>query len=139
MSGIQGSTARRNPEQQVGYLRFKVNFNDPGLGVAQPKQWLPAGAVIIGTDVLVTTAFVGTTPALAVGFEPGTFTNIVTGAQSAVTAAGLKSNLPGTGLALAPLTQDQQVFALLTGAALTAGAAYVVIKYVCDNDLNVGQ
>jgi hypothetical protein len=36
-----------------------------------------------------------------------------------------------------PLAADSQVFAMYaqTGTAATAGVAYVIIEYVCDNDL----
>jgi hypothetical protein len=52
----------------------------------------------------------------------------------------LKSNLPPTGTALVPLAADSDVYAMYTqtGTAASAGAAYVIIEYVCDNDLNVG-
>lgn len=135
------ATARRNSSQQKGYLRFKVNFNDPGVATGNKKQTLPAGAIITRTDVLVTTAFnAATTNVLSVGIEPTTFTNIVTTAQAVAGTAGLKSNLPPTGTALGPLAADSDVYALYTqtGTAATAGAAYVIIEYVCDNDLNVG-
>jgi hypothetical protein len=38
---------------------------------------------------------------------------------------------------LGPLAADAQVFVLYTqtGTAASAGVAYVVIEYVCDNDL----
>lgn len=137
-TGTPGSTARRNTSQQVGYLRFTVNWNDLPAAAAQMKQWLPAGAVIIGTDVNVTTAFnAGTTNVLSVGFEPTTFTNIVTTAQAVAGTLGLKANLPPTGLALVDLAADQQVGVLYTqtGTAATAGRAIVIIKYVPNNDL----
>lgn len=136
------STARRNSSQQVGYLRFKVNYNDAATGVAVGKQTLPAGTIIIGTDVLVTTAFnAGTTNVLSVGIEATTYANIAAAASVISGTAGLKQNIAPTGTSLVPLAADSQVFVLYsqTGTAASAGAAYVVIKYVVDNDLNIGQ
>lgn len=135
-------TARRNSSQQVGYLRFKVNFNDASIATGNGKQTLPAGAIVIGTDVLVTTPFnAATTNVLSVGFEASTYANLAAAATVAAGTAGLKQNIVPTGTALVPLAADSQVFALYTqtGAAATAGAAYVIVKYVYDNDLNNGQ
>lgn len=132
------STARKNSAQQVGYLRFKVNFNDASIATGAGKQTLPAGAVIVGTDVLVTTAFNAvTTNVLSVGIENPTYANIAAAASVIAGTAGLKQNIAPTGTALVPLAADSQVFALYTqtGAVATAGSAIVVVKYVCDNDL----
>jgi hypothetical protein len=138
MSGIQGSTARRNTEQQVGYLRFKVNFGDAASGVALKKQWLPQGAIPLRSSVYKTTAWnSATSAALNVGLVGGTGTEFVNAAD--VKAAGLAPGVLSAG-ALAPLAADTQVSAAVAFVgAPTAGAAYVVIEYVCDNDLNAGQ
>ena len=131
-----GTTARKNVEQQVGYLRFPVNWNDaPGINM---KQWLPAGAVLIGTDVQIVTPFnAATTNVLSVGYEATTAANIVTSAQAVAGTAGLKQNLPPNGVALLPLAADVQVGALYTqtGGAATAGQAIVIVKYIPNNDL----
>lgn len=135
-TGTPGSTARRNSSQQVGYLRFSVNFNDSGIAAGVGKQWLPAGALIIGADVYVGTAFNAvTTNTLSVGTVGDAATNIIN-AQN-VGAAGLTQNVAPTGAALGPLAADKQVYVTYaqTGAAATAGRATVVVKYVCDNDL----
>ncbi|MGJ4928147.1 hypothetical protein ACQR1I_16545 [Bradyrhizobium sp. HKCCYLS2038] len=134
------STARKNALQLVHYLRFKVNFNDAASGVATLKQWLPKGAILVGTDVQVAQGFnAATTNVLSVGTVGDTATNIVNALS--VTAAGLTLNAPPTGVNLQPLAADKQVQVTYTqtGAAATAGAAYVVIKYIPDNDLNFGQ
>ncbi|WP_316219387.1 hypothetical protein [Bradyrhizobium sp. SZCCHNR2026] len=133
------STARRNALQLVHYLRFKVNFNDAASGVAVSKNWLPKGAVILRATATVTSAFnAATTNTLSVGTAGDSTTNIVN-AQT-VGAVGQFAAAP-TGAALGPLTADKQVQVTYTqaGAAATAGAAYVVIEYVPDNDLNIGQ
>jgi hypothetical protein len=138
MSGTQGSTARRNTEQQVGYLRFKVNFGDAATAVALKKQWLPAGAIILRSSVYKTTVWnSATSAALSVGLVGGTGTEIVSAAD-VKTAAGLVAGTLSAG-ALAPLAADTQVNAAVAFVgAPTAGAAYVVIEFICDNDLNAG-
>src|SRR5258708_6888048 len=103
-TGTLGSTARRNTSQQVGYLRFAVNWNDAGIATGANKQWLPAGAVIIGTDVNVTTAFnAATTNVLSVGIEASTYANIAAAAATLSGATGLKQNIVPTGTALVDL------------------------------------
>lgn len=137
-TGTAATTARQAAEQQVHYLRFTVNYNDTGIATGNGKQYLPRGAVIIGTDVVVTTAFnAATTNVLSIGTEASTYTNIVTTAQAIAGTAGLKANLAPTGLALGPLAADAQVFALYTqtGTAATAGVAVIVVKYIPNNDL----
>src|SRR5258708_3570648 len=97
-TGTPGTTARKYAAQLVHYLRFKVNFNDLGIATGNAKQFLPAGAVIIGTDVNIVTAFnAGTTNVLSVGIEPSTFANIAANAFVLAGAAGLKQNTPPTG------------------------------------------
>lgn len=132
-----GSVARNDYSQDVQTIRFTVRFNDAGIATGNGKQVLPAGAIILGTDVLVTTAFnAGTTNVLSVGFEPTTYTNLVTTGQAVAGTPGLKQNLIPTGTALVPLAADSQVYALYTqtGTAATTGVAYVVVKYVLNND-----
>lgn len=139
MTGIQGSTARRNVEQQTGYLRFKVNFGDAATAVAVKKQWLPAGAIALRANVYKTTVWnSATSAALSVGLVGGTGTELVNAAD-VKTATGLVAGTLSAG-ALAPLAADTQVNAAVAFVgAPTTGAAYVVIEYVYDNDLNFGQ
>lgn len=138
------STARRLTTQQVSYLRFKVNYNDTGIatGAGNGKQTLPKGAIVTGTDVYVSAAFnAGTTNVFEVGSATGTTNNAdLVGSSFNEAATGLTQNIAPTGAMLGPLAADTQVFAVYTqtGTAATAGAAYVIIKYVIDNDLNVG-
>jgi hypothetical protein len=138
-TGTPGTTARRNNTQQTQYLRFKVNFGDAATAVAVPKQTLPAGALVLRASVYKTTAWnSATSAALSVGFVGGTGAELVSAAD-VKTATGL---VAGTlsGAALAPLAADTQVNeAVAFVGAPTAGAAYVVIEFICDNDLNIGQ
>ncbi|MCK1277679.1 hypothetical protein IVB46_20930 [Bradyrhizobium sp. 61] len=138
-TGIVASTARQSAEQQVHYLRFTVNFNDAGIATGNGKQWLPKGAVLIGTDVNIVTAFnAATTNVLSVGIEASTYANIVTSAQTVSGTTGLKQNLAPTGTALVPLAADSQVFALYTqtGTAASAGQAVIIVKYIPNNDIS---
>ena len=81
------SLGRKHAITTVHYLRFKVNYNDAATGVAVNKQWLPKGAIVLRSNLIVPTAFnAGTTNTLSVGFAGGTGTELVN-AQS-VTAAG---------------------------------------------------
>lgn len=135
-TGLPGTSARRNALQLVHYLRFAVNYNDAGIAAGVNKQVLPAGAIIIGTDVIVATAFnAGTTNTISVGTLGDAATNIVNAQNAGV--AGLTQNVAPTGAALGPLAADKQVYVTYaqTGTAATAGKAYVIIKYVVDNDL----
>ncbi|MHC2462121.1 hypothetical protein [Bradyrhizobium embrapense] len=137
-TNTKGTTARKNSAQMVHYLRFAVNFNDAGIAAGVGKQTLPAGAVIIGTDVNIVTAFnAGTTNVLTVGSAAGANADVVAGADVAENATGLTQNIKPTGAMLVPLAADTQVFAQFTqtGGAATAGKAIVVVKYVPDNDL----
>lgn len=130
-------TARKNSTQQLGYLRFKVNFNDAGIAGGVNKQSLPAGALVLGTDVFVGAAFnAATTNVLTVGLG-GVANNLVAAADVDETAIALTKGIKPTGTALGPLAADSQVTVTYaqTGAVATAGWAIVVILYVCDNDL----
>lgn len=132
------SQGRKNSTQQVGYLRFAVGYNDPGIAGGVNKQWLPDGAVIIGTDVAVVTPFnAAATNVLTVGTVGDAPDNIVAAADVTEGTAGLTQNIKPTGAALGPLAAPKQVYATYsqTGTAATAGKAIVIIKYVCDNDL----
>jgi hypothetical protein len=131
--------ARQNSAQLVHYLRFKVNFNDAGTGVAVLKQRLPKGALALRANVYKTTQWnSATSAALSIGFVGGTGTELINAADVR-TAAGLAVGSLSAG-ALAPLAADTQVQAAVAFVgAPTAGAAYVVIEYVPDNDLNAGQ
>ncbi|MEW6645380.1 MAG: hypothetical protein AB1586_33125 [Pseudomonadota bacterium] len=136
-TGIPGSTARRNTSQQVGYARFTVNYNDANVANGNTKQWLPAGAIIIGTDVQVVTPFnAGTTNVLTVGLGASA-TSVVAAGQAAPGTAALTQNIAPTGAALGPIAADSQLNVTFTqtGAAATAGQAVVMVKFIPNNDL----
>jgi len=134
-----GSTAREfHGLQLVHTLRFTVNYNDAGIASGVGKQVLPAGAIIIGTDVVVETVFnAGTTNVLTVGTNAASYNNIVAAADVNEAAVAITKDISPTGTALGPLAADVQVFAMYaqTGAPATTGKADVIIKYVPNNDL----
>ncbi|WP_051346511.1 hypothetical protein [Bradyrhizobium sp. th.b2] len=133
-----GTTARKNAAQMVHYLRFAVNFNDAGIAAGVRKQTLPAGALIIGTDIHVGTAFnAATTNVLTVGSAAGSNADIISGAAANEGATGLTQNIAPSGAMLGPIAADTPVFVQYTqtGTAATAGQATVVIKYIPNNDL----
>ncbi|MBR1206612.1 MULTISPECIES: hypothetical protein [unclassified Bradyrhizobium] len=132
------TTARQLQEQQVHYLRFAVNYNDPGIAAGVKKQTLPKGALLIGTDVYIGAAFnAATTNVLTVGSAAGSNADIVSAAAENEGATGLTQNIPPTGAMLGPLAADTPVFVQYTqtGAAATAGSAVVIVKYIPNNDM----
>lgn len=133
------SVARRHDITLTHFLRFKVNFGDAATAVAVNKQTLPAGAIVLRANVYKTTAWnSATSAALSVGFVGGTGTELVNAADIK-TATGLAAGTL-SGAALAPLAADTQVQeSVAFVGAPTAGAAYVVIEFIPDLDLNVGQ
>jgi hypothetical protein len=137
-TGTAGSTARQNSQQQIHYLRFAVNYNDAGIASGVGKQWLPKGALIVGADVYIGTAFnASTTNVLTVGTNATSYNNIVAAADADETTVALTKGIKPTGIALGPLAADAQVFAMYaqTGTAATTGSAVVVISYIPNNDL----
>ena len=133
------STARNNNEQQVGYLRITVNFNDANVVNGVGKQWLPAGAVLVGTDILIVTVFNAvTTNVLTCGTNgPSTYDNIANAGSNTPGTLGLTQNIKPSGTAAVPLAADSQVFVKFTqtGGAATTGQAIVVIKFITANDI----
>jgi hypothetical protein len=129
-TGTQGGPGRRGHLQVVNTICQDVNFNDTGAatGIATGK-WLPAGAIILSTDVSVNTAFnAATTNVLTIGLNGTTANNIV---ATVAATAGLVLNLAPTGTALGKLTADTQVYVKYTqtGTAATTGNATFIIKY----------
>jgi hypothetical protein len=136
-TGTPGTTARQLPYQVVHFLRFTVNFNDAGIAAGVGKQTLPAGAIIIGTDVQIVQAFnAATTNVLTVGLA-GVANNVVLATDVDEATVALTQNVKPSGTALGPLAADSQVTATYaqTGTAATTGKAIVIIKYVPNTDL----
>lgn len=131
--------ARKLAAEVTQTARFKVNFGDAATAVALAKQTLPKGAIVLRAAVLKTTAWnSATSAALSVGFVGGTGTELVNAAD-VKTATGLVAGTLSAG-ALVPLAADSQISAAVAFVgAPTAGALYVVVEFIVDNDLNVGQ
>lgn len=128
---------RENVPQTVCYIRKKVTFADAGASGGVPIEWLRKGSIIVGTDIVVGTAFnAATTNVLTVGTNATAYDNIVTSAQAVPGTTGIKQNLAPTGTALGPLANDSLVYVKYTqsGTAATAGEAYIIIKFVNDRD-----
>ena len=138
-TGTPNTSARKMTGQIVGYARFKVAFGDAATGVALLKQTLPVGAIVLRASIYKTVAFnSATSAALNVGFAGGTGTELVNAAD-VKTATGVVAGALSAG-ALAPLVADTQLQASVAFVgAPTAGAVYVVVEFVTDNDLNFGQ
>ena len=117
--------ARDPGTQNVVAARFTINATDPALTSGNKQvATVPAGAIIIGTDMVVAPAFAGGTPALSLGSNNPTTTNLGT----FVVTAGLQQNVAPTGTLVGALAADTPIFAKgATGA--TSGQAIVIIKY----------
>lgn len=122
--------------QQVHYLRKKVNYNDSNIGSGVLVGTLPAGSIIdYASNLKVTTAFnAGTTNVLTVGTTAGG-SDISANGTSLAGATGTKRMSDAD--TLGPLAVDTDIFVTYTqtGGAATAGVAYIVLKFIPNNDL----
>lgn len=135
-TGTPGTVARTLHTQQTHYLRKLVNFNDAGIAAGVLVGTVPAGAIIIDAQVLVTTVFnAATTNNLLVGTTAGG-SNVFAAADSAAGVLGLKRLVSATIGVAALVAVDQAIYVAFTqtGAAATTGVAYVVVEYVVNND-----
>lgn len=141
-TGTLGKVARTLSFEAVHYLSFTINWNDLNVGTAFliTQPYLPAGAMVLFTNVFISVAFnAGGSNTLSIGTNASSYNNIV--ATSDVNA-GVASQgaMILRGMDLGKLSADSQVGYIYTqsGAAATAGKAYAVIAYVIDNDINRG-
>lgn len=121
----------RHPEDAgVGHIRRTVSFDQSGLAVGIPVGALEAGAVPLRAYAVIETAFnAGTTNVLVLG-SVADDDGLVTTANAAAGATGLKA---GTGAQLgAPLAADTVFFAKYTqtGTAASGGKATFVVEFV---------
>lgn len=128
---------RQTQFQQAHYFRKLVNWNDANIGTGVYIGTLPAGAVLIGSHVHVTTAFnAATTNSLTVGSQ-STLTEVVNAAASVAGTAGVKLNIaPNAAPFLVDLAADTDIYVAYTqtGTAATAGRAVITIEYAPNND-----
>ena len=137
-TGTAGTTARQYEKATVHYIRIGVTYSDTGIssGVAKPV-YLPAGAVILGTDVVLGASFnAQTTNVLTAGTNGTTANNIVATVTASAAGFGATNHAP-TGTALGEIASDSQVYVKYTqtGTAATQGNAQIIIKFCVDNDL----
>jgi len=136
-----GHVARQLPEQEVHYLRLGFAYNTPGIAAGIPfAAYIPQGAQILRTNVIITTAFnAGTTNVITIGDNASTYNDMVQSGDVTATAVGLTSQTRGaTGTAATNLAAgDVRPYLTYTqtGGAATAGAGVAVIEYVPNNDL----
>lgn len=136
-TGTLGTQARQYHQQMVHYCRKAVNFNDAGIATGVKFGTLPAGAIIIGTDVHVTTVFNAvTTNVLTAGGNSATWTDIVAAADVNEAATGLTKDISPTGSSLGVIAADRDIYALYTqtGTAATTGLAQIIVKFIPNND-----
>lgn len=131
-----GTNAREYPQQMVHYLRRTVNYNTAGVATGVSLGTLPAGAQVLKNNVIVKTAFNGSSGTLTVGTNSTDYNNVHSGMTQTQMAA--TQNYVGTAGAVGvTLTQDAEVFVKFVAGATTAptaGSAIVVLSYVPDND-----
>lgn len=135
---MAGTTPRATQFQLVHYLRKLVNWNDTGIATGVKMGTLPSGAIVIGTDVSVVTAFNAVTTNVLSAGSAATLTELAASATVAAGTAGLKQNIaPNASPYIGPIATDLDVFVAYTqtGTAATAGQAVIIVKFVLNNDL----
>lgn len=121
----------RHPEDTgVGHVRRTVNLTDSGIATGIPVGALEAGAIPLRAYVVVQTVFnAGTTNVLVMG-STADDDGLVTSANAAATALGLKA---GTGAELGiPLAANTVFYAKFTqtGTVATTGKATFIVEFV---------
>lgn len=135
-TNTQGRPARELATQQVNYMRKTVSFDTPGIASGIPfSNWLPKGAQILRTVVVIQTVFnAQTTNVLTVGQNSTSYNDIVASGDVDETVLGATTVL--TGAKLNALAADAQPYIKYTqtGTAASTGKACVVIEYAPNND-----
>ena len=129
-----GTTARELPFQAVNYLRRTVTFADQGTNVKLGT--LPAGAQFLQSNVIVKTAFNGSSVILTVGTNSTSYNNIHSGLTQTDMATTVNYAATATAVGVT-LTQDADVYIKITAGATTAptaGSAIVILPFIPDND-----
>lgn len=128
------TTGRQYHTQQVHYLRKVVNYNTTNIASGVFVGKLPAGAVIMDAQCVVTTAFnAGTTNVLTVGTNSTSYNDIFASADITEGSTGSQKAPVAGQLSLSAVT-DVYAKYTQTGTAATAGSAIIVISYVPNND-----
>lgn len=134
-TGTAGTQARQYHQQMVHYLRKRITFADEGTEVT--VGYLPANAVVIGGGAMITTAF-NDTSTIDIGFKDGNSTADPNAYATALvaTAVGFKAVDELAATTNIMQTEDCTVTVTLNDGtgAVSAGAAEIIVTYVCDND-----
>jgi hypothetical protein len=127
-----GTVARDLGIQAVHYMRKGITFADIGDTVVVGT--LPAGALVLKalSGVYVTTLFNGTTPTLDIGPTSDSGHDLFASGVSLATAAYVTFDEATSAYYVA--SADTEVSADVNATDDTAGAAEIVICYICDND-----
>lgn len=133
--GNNAVAPRLHVTHQMPYFRATVAFDTLNIGTAGkvPLGTLPAGAIVTGMLVKVTTAFnAATTNVLTVGTAAD--------ASAVIGAGDVDETTVGTTLTFAGVGYKASVATPLfikyaqTGTAATAGAADIILMFCPDND-----
>lgn len=134
---------RQTQYQQVHYFRGSVSFDETGsISTGILRGTLPAGAIILGTDVMVDTAFnSGSADVFTIGTNSASWNNIVASGDVDETSVALTQNIKPTSAALGSLSADTDFYVKATqsGTPATTGKLWYVIKYAPNNDEGSGS
>ena len=115
----------------VEALRKKITVTD-GANVVVVGT-VPAGALIIGGGVFVTTAFDGTTPVIKVGNLDSTPNDDAYGTALVISALGYIALDELAAVTNTKTTVERTITATMTLTAATAGEAEVIVLFVNDH------
>ena len=138
-TGTAGTTARTLAFQAVHYLRKTVNYNDALIGGSLAGSpfgaYLPAGASILFTKVLVKTAFSGGSAyVLTVGQNSTSYNDIINSSNAVdLTATGASIVFKGADLDLSSADALPYLKIANSGTG-AAGVVEVTIVYTINND-----
>jgi hypothetical protein len=128
MAVTQLAPARSTGYQIVTYLRAPLSFNDGVTGVVQVGT-LPAGALVLRTYAVITTAFNATGNTMKIG-TVASDASFGTGISTAAAGVITGGTALATSTTVAP-TVDTPVIATYTSTGSgTAGAGWVVVEYL---------
>lgn len=128
-------TARNDGTQNVHFIGKDITFATTGIGTADTVKVgrVPAGSMLMPTQVRITTAFnAATTNVLTVGQNASANTDIVAAGELNEGATGVTIVATGCALTFASDT-DIYVRYTQTGTAATTGAASIIIPYFPPN------
>lgn len=128
--------ARQYHTDQLHYLRADISYTDNGSTVS--LGWVPAGAVIVGGGVAVSTAFNGgTTNTVDIGFRnAGDGTTADPDDYADGLALGTVGNIVAGALATSTAYHSEGAeitAAVISTASASAGAGVVYVTYMVDN------